>query len=128
MSDEIKNNRPAIPTAEIDDLTSPEEQFQNKTLRPIIKMKHELLLAFFNHVPKLKKNQYFHISVEKREEYVKSIFNKDIQFRNQVKGIIIGDFSVEEFQIYSTFPSAMNKRILAIVLERVLTHLDHLKA
>lgn len=126
MSDEAKIERPTIPTAEVNELTSPEEQFQNETLRPVIKMKHELLIAFFNQVLKAKKNQYFKISEEKRSDYVRSIFNNDLQFRNQLKGIIIGQFSIKEFKSYSTLASAINKRIVGIALERVLTHLDQL--
>ncbi|GAA5042984.1 hypothetical protein GCM10011506_45990 [Marivirga lumbricoides] len=124
---EISNNRPIIPSATVTAFTNKEEQFQNETLRPIIKMKHDLLIAFFNHTLILKKNHYFKISEDKRSDYIKSIFNKDLQFKNQLKGIIVGQFTTGEFKIYRNFSSALNKRIIAIVLERVLTHHNELR-
>ena len=50
-------------------------------------------------------------------------FSKDIQFRNEIKGMIIGHFTLEEFAIYKNFTKDLNKRMIAMVKERILSTL-----
>ncbi|MBF4984411.1 hypothetical protein FNJ87_08750, partial [Nonlabens mediterrranea] len=40
--------RPEIPNARVSDEMSIDEQFQNRTLRPIAKLQHDLLIAVFH--------------------------------------------------------------------------------
>ena len=47
--------RPVIPNAEIFDATKQQEQFQNKTLRPIIKSLNDLLRVYFQNYMVMKK-------------------------------------------------------------------------
>jgi hypothetical protein len=123
----ISKSRPQIPSANVDETSSLEEQFQNQTLRPVIKMQHELLMAFFKQYLKEKKNQYFQLTADKRVEYIKNAFSKDIQFRNVLKGLIVGQFNIEEYQAFCKIPSAINKRIITITQERILTNLEELQ-
>jgi len=44
---------------------------------------------------------------------------KDQKFRNSVKGMIIGQFTVEEYQQYCRNSSALNKRMMNMVIERL---------
>jgi len=44
---------------------------------------------------------------------------KDQKFRNSVKGMIIGQFTVEEYQQYCCNSSALNKRMMNMVIERL---------
>ncbi|MFZ2284569.1 MAG: hypothetical protein WAV86_11900 [Lutibacter sp.] len=50
-------------------------------------------------------------------------FSKDIQFRNEVKGMIIGHFTLEEFAIYKSFIKEFNKRMITMVKESILSTL-----
>lgn len=121
-------NRPEIPSADASKTASAEEKFQNETLRPIIKMQHDLLIAMTNQSLKGKKNLYFQLTSEKRKEFIQSIFSKDLPFRNQLKGIIIGHFTAKEYQFYVTMASLINKRLITIMLERVLSNQHELNA
>ena len=47
MNEDRVNWRPKIPSSKTTDVTNEEERFQNQTLRPIIKMQHDLLIAHF---------------------------------------------------------------------------------
>jgi len=44
---------------------------------------------------------------------------KDQKFRNSVKGMIIGHFTVAEYHQYSSNSSALNKRMMNMVIERL---------
>lgn len=94
------------------------ELFQNKTIRPIIKMQHELLIAFFNNYLQKRKIDFSDISGEKKKLKIKSILEKDIQFRNMIIGSILGHFSLEEYQQYYSSASEMNRRIVKITIKR----------
>jgi len=117
------NSRPTIEKALVSEKMTTVEKFQNSTLRQIIKMKHDLLIAYFNHYISSQKFDYNDLSELKKMEFIERTFLKDSQFRNEVKGIIIGHFTLEEFSIYKNFTKESNKRILNMVKERVLSTL-----
>lgn len=103
-----------------DTLTSlSEEKFQNKTLRPILKWQNELLLEVFRNYAYKQKGVFFSLSPEKKEAYIENVIQKDIKFRNTIKGIVIGLFSLEEFQDYIKNSSNLNKRMMNLVIERL---------
>lgn len=100
----------------LDTLT--EEAFQNNTLRPILKFQNELLLqVFINHTIK-QKGIFFTLSPDKKEKYIENVIQKDIKFRNALKGVIIGLFTVEEYSIYIKNSSNLNKRMMTLLIER----------
>lgn len=98
---------------------SKDEQFQNSTLRPIIKFQNPLLIeAFKNYIIK-HKNAFYQLNIEKRLDYIENAIQKDIKFRNSLKGMIIGQFTVEEYMAYIQNSSTLNKRMMNIVVERL---------
>ena len=119
-SEHLLANRPVISSAKIYDSMSPDELFQNKTLRPIIKMQHELLIAVFRNYIKKRKNVFYELSLPKQLAYIDNAIHKDMKFRNSVKGMIIGQFTVEEYNLYIQNSSALNKRMMNIVKERLI--------
>lgn len=112
--------RPIITSAKVYDSMSSEELFQNKTLRPIIKMQHNLLIAVFNNYITKRKNVFYDLPLPKQLEYIDNSIQKDMKFRNSVKGMIIGQFTVEEYELYTQNSSALNKRMMNIVKERLI--------
>ncbi|MGB5820546.1 MAG: glyoxalase, partial [Saonia sp.] len=110
--------RPEIPSAKVNDNMSPDERFQNKTLRPIIKLQNFLLIAAFKNYIRKHKNKFYDFSLEKRMGYIENAVQKDIKFRNSLKGMIIGHFTIEEYEAYIQNSSALNKRMMNMVVER----------
>lgn len=111
--------RPEIPSAKVSANMSSEEQFQNKTLRPVIKLQHYLLIEAFKNYIKKHKNVFYEMSLEKRFLYVENTIQKDIKFRNSLKGMIIGQFTIDEYTTYIENSSKLNKRMMNIVKERI---------
>ena len=112
--------RPIIASAKIYDTMSSEELFQNKTLRPIIKMQHDLFIVVFSNYISKRKNVFYELSLEKQLAYIDNAIHKDMKFRNSVKGMIIGQFTVAEYTLYIENSSALNKRMMNIVKERLI--------
>ena len=115
--------RPEILAAKITTNTSADECFQNKTLRPVVKLQHELLLAAFRNYIAKHKNVFYDLNIEKKMDYIENAIHKDMKFRNSLKGMIIGQFTLDEFEIYIQNSSALNKRMMDIVKERLKDNL-----
>lgn len=111
--------RPEIPSAKVSENMSDEERFQNCTLRPILKFQnHMFVVVFKNYISKYK-NSFYELTLEKRFEYIENAVQKDIKFRNSLKGIIIGHFTSEEYEVYFKNSSALNKRMMRMVSNRL---------
>lgn len=116
--------RPVIESAVISSATLPDELFQNRTLRPVIKLQNDLLVEAFKNYVQKHKNVFLEMSVEKRMQYVENAIQKDIKFRNSLKGMIIGQFTTEEYRFYITNSSALNKRMMNLVIGRILDNIQ----
>lgn len=127
MANRTKNllsARPIILSAKLNDSMSSEEHFQNATLRPVVKMQHELLIAVFKNYISKRKNVFYELTLPKRLAYIEQAIHKDMKFRNSVKGMIIGQFTVDEYAIYIKNSSALNKRMMNIVKERLVSNIQ----
>ena len=120
----LLDNRPVISSAKINDSMSFDERFQNQTLRPIIKLQNDLLIAVFQNYISKHKNVFFELSLERRLDYIENAVHKDMKFRNSVKGMIIGQFTLEEYQTYIQNSSSLNKRMMNIVKQRLLSQIQ----
>jgi hypothetical protein len=118
-SNDLLRFRPEIPSARVTDNMSEEERFQNQTLRPIIKFQNTLLLAAFGNYISKHKNGFHELGLAKRMDFIENAIQKDIKFRNSLKGMIIGQFTIEEYEGYINNSSALNKRMMNMVIERL---------
>lgn len=116
--------RPEIPSASFSSQTSSEETFQNKTLRPVIKLQNVLLVAALKNYIQKHKNVFYTLVLEKRMEYIEKSVQKDTKFRNSLKGMIIGQFTQEEYLTYIENSSALNKRMMNLVKERLQSNIQ----
>lgn len=120
----LRQIRPEFSSTSINDHMSGDERFQNLVLRPISKFQHDLFIAVFRNYIAKHKNVFYDLSLEKRIDYIENVIQKDMKLRNSLKGMIIGHFTVEEYQVYIQNSSALNKRMMSIVKDRLLSHIQ----
>lgn len=120
-----KKERPIIKNL-VKELTTEIESFQNTTIRPIIKMQHLILIASFKNYLKKRKLDLEGCSNLEVNNKIKSIYNKDISYRNISLGLIIGHFSSSEFSYYTHHSSEINKRIIKIIHQRIQNSLSEI--
>uniref|UniRef100_UPI00404B8935 glyoxalase n=1 Tax=Flavobacterium sp. TaxID=239 RepID=UPI00404B8935 len=108
----------------ISENSSIEEKFQNQTLRPILKLQNNLLLEIFRNYATKQKGTLFLLSIEKKMHYVENAIQKDIKFRNTLKGIIIGMFTIYEYKEYIQNASNLNKRMMTMLIERIQSQIQ----
>ncbi|TYC14087.1 glyoxalase [Bizionia gelidisalsuginis] len=116
--------RPVISSIKITKNMSSGERFQNETLRPIIKLQSELFTEVFRNYIAKHKNVFYELTLEKRLHYIENALQKDMKLRNALKGIVIGLFTVEEYANYIKNSSALNKRLINIVRERLQSNIQ----
>ena len=103
----------------VNNLSSAEEKFQNQTLRPILKLQNDLFIQVFINYAVKQKNVFFDFTPEKKTAYIEHALQRDMKFRNALKGIIIGLFTLDEFELYIQNSSNLNKRMINMLIERL---------
>lgn len=100
------------------------ERFQNQTLRPILKLQNELLLAVFSNYINQSKALFNDFSTDKKASFIENSIQKDTKLRNTFQGILIGLFTNVEYAIYIENPSDLNKRMMNMLIERLKSQLQ----
>ncbi|MBE9489585.1 MAG: glyoxalase [Bacteroidetes bacterium] len=116
--------RPQILSTSINDYMSDDERFQNSTLRPIIKLQQPLIVEVFINYAKKHKSVFYDLSLEKRMDYIENSILRDMKFRNSLKGMVIGQFTIKEYKTYIKNSSALNKRMMVLVKEFLLSNIQ----
>ena len=99
--------------------TSSEELFQNEVLRPILKLQNDLfVMSLSNYIVK-NKIDFYSKTVEKKLSIIENAIQKDIKFRNALKGMVIGLFTIDEYSLYIKNSSNLNKRMMLMLIERL---------
>ena len=109
---------------EISSQSSEEEVFQNSTLRPILKLQNDLIIAVFQSYLNQNKIPFDDFSLDKKMKTIEVAILKDISFQNTLKGIVVGLFTINEFSLYSNNTSGFNKRIRSMLIERLKSQLQ----
>ncbi|WP_026704937.1 hypothetical protein [Flavobacterium soli] len=103
----------------INSQSSAEEFFQNETLRPILKLQNDLFLDVFRNYIAKSKTDFYNFNVEKKMLFIENSIQRDIKFRNSLKGIVIGLFTIDEYSRYIENSSSLNKRMMSLLIERL---------
>lgn len=104
-----------------------EEIFQNEVLRPILKLQNDLLLASFRNYSVKYKNTFSSLTSEKKLAAIENAIQKDIKYRNTLKGMVVGLFTEQEYLFYSKNTSNLNKRMMSMLIERIKSQVQLLE-
>ena len=108
----------------VNNQSSSEELFQNKTLRPILKLQNDLFIQVFINYALKQKNVFFTLTPEKKMAYIENVIHRDIKFRNSLKGMVIAFFTLDEYAEYIQISSNLNKRMMNMLIERLKSQLQ----
>lgn len=104
-------------------IISAEEQFQNEVLRPILKSQNELLIAIFKTYIVRRKSTFDNYEKNDKLIYIDHTLKKDQRLRNLLLGIIIGQFSVEQYESYLPLDEELNRRTITMIIKRLQSQL-----
>ena len=95
------------------------EQFQNTTLRPILKYQHDLLILHFKSYIIKRKNVYDKMTPLQKMDYIQQAVKMDIAFKNRLVGLVIGHFTNEEYIFFSENEGEFLRRLTDLIVQRL---------
>ena len=104
--------------------SSSDESFQNEVLRPILKLQNDLFIASFKNYITKYKSDFYSQTTDKKLAAIENSIQKDIKYRNTLKGMVIGLFTVDEYSIYIRNSSSLNKRMMTMLIERLKSQIQ----
>lgn len=123
---EIRRLRPVIPGIATEDAVNPAEQFQNATLRPVLKLQNDLLISIYRQYILKRKGVFHQLSRPKKTAWIQQSINKDQGFRNLLTGVVAGHFTMEEWAIFTIHEAEIRRRIGDLLVQRICDQLDQL--
>ena len=97
-----------------------EELFQHRTLRPILKyLNHHLNTLLITHCINFN-NKFKELSTMEQITFIQQQLSKNNSLKNQLLGCVIGLLDIEELSNYQKSMKEYNKRIQAMIEQRIL--------
>ena len=100
------------------------EMFQNKTLRPILKLQNQVLVESFKGLNLLKMGAYPRLDGSQKRIWVRNILSKEAITRNVMIGIVLGMMTQEELRFFFDHEKECRQRIMDMVAERLVMQLE----
>jgi hypothetical protein len=111
--------RPKIETIAETLESSALEFFQNKTIRPILKLQNQALVTTFNGLNTGKKDAFSRMSDIQKRLCIRDVLSKDAIVRNVILGLVLGMMTEEELGFFFEHEKECRKRIMDMVAERL---------
>lgn len=119
MENRDKNLIGLRPALNLSKASSVKEQFQNETLRPILKFQNELILQICYSQFVKKKGVFFKLPELEQLKYIDQQVKNDQHFKNLLVGIVLGLFTSEELIFFKINEQDLKKRILSMIINRI---------
>ncbi|HKK76200.1 MAG TPA: hypothetical protein VJ953_14060 [Saprospiraceae bacterium] len=116
--------RPVIPN--LSPAQSPAEQFQNETLRPILKMQNDLILDLYRHFLMKRKVKFDGMSIEQRKNWISKSVSRDNRLRGILLGMIMGQFTNRELSTFIAMEGEARRRIFDLLTQRLQSQMKDL--
>jgi hypothetical protein len=103
------------------------EAFQNDVLRPILKFQNTLLISYFEQFIVENKIDFHILKHHLKVAKIHDLFKTNIQFKQFYLGLIVGFLSQQQFEFYIQNKKELNKRIIAMLIERLCSQIELIK-
>lgn len=108
--------RPLVPT-ETTDADGTVGAFLHATLRPVLKLQNDLLLAV---VADFVRDHHISLRPTDHHHQLTELLGRNTKLRYTVVGLISGHFTAAEYAFYRPQRAELNRRLLEMALRRVL--------
>ncbi len=114
--------RPEIPTDPT--AVTVAEQFQNQTLRPILKALNELILAYYRHHLPKRKVPFARLTAADKLAHIERSIREDTRLRLTLIGMVIGQFTPDEFATFVREESELTRRTANLISQRLQSQVE----
>lgn len=119
----IKEIRPDLKTQ---GAYTDEESFQNESIRPILKLQNDILLAQFHSFIQKFKPVFNAYNQRIQIDYIEEVMKKDPRIKNSLIASVVSLFTIEEYEFYRMHKNELNKRIVTMIIKRLSGQLERL--
>jgi hypothetical protein len=124
-SQRAKQIKSILPEITIDNSKSNSlETFQSNTLRPILKFQNDILITYFNNALKENKIEFNILTLSKKTLSINQLLKTNHALKQTLLGFMIGFFSNEEIEVYLDNKKEINKRLIAMIIERLCSQME----
>jgi hypothetical protein len=95
------------------------EKFQTDTVRPILKFQNSIILAQFKKYLEKFKPQFNAYNQSAQKNYIEDVMKKDVRIKNSLIACTVSMMTLEEYEQYCNDKNEINKRIVAMLIERL---------
>ena len=120
----LQSIRPQIPSIIDENATSTAEQFQNRTLRPILKLQNDLLVAMFRSYAYQRKGTFFELNDSKKLAYIQQSLQNDQRFKNSMLGVVVGQFTLAEWEVFESDMREFRRRTTEMMIQRLQDQME----
>jgi hypothetical protein len=113
--------RPLVNIENKSEIHLEKELFQNKVIRPVLKMQHDIIVKIFNIYIKKLATDWDNLKKSKKIQFIDNQLSKNIQLKNLVIGIVVGQLDETEIDEYIIHSREYNKRIIQMSIQRLLS-------
>jgi hypothetical protein len=94
--------------------------FQNSVIRPILKFQNNIIVAIFNDYIKNKKFSWATSDSPMKKKFIYASLTNDKHLKVLYIGLNLALFTIEELDFYFSNQKEFNKRITAMIKERLI--------
>ena len=114
--------RPAVPTAtDPIEATDSVGNFLHATLRSVLKLQNELLLAAVADFVADHRIPLANAEATQRQRLLTELLGRNVKLRYTIVGLVTGHFTAPEYAFYQLNRNELNRRILSLATQRVLS-------
>jgi hypothetical protein len=114
--------RPEVETAA--DAEKDTERFQNGTIRPILKFQNSILLAQFRRYLLKFKPTFNAYNKSAQIKYIGEVLQQDPRIKNSLIASVVSMMTLQEYEFYCDHKNECNKRIVAMLVQRLQSQLE----
>ncbi len=117
--DALRAARPAVPAADLTLPHSPVEAFLHSTLRPVLKLQNDVLLALVAHDVAKRVPGFARFALDDARERLVALLRTDSRLKRTLVGVVLGMLTADELSFALAHEAEVRRRIVALVAERV---------
>ena len=111
--------RPTIPSADPDAAGSDVEAFLHRTLRPVLKLQNDALLALVAHDVRKRVKGFDRFAPDDQRERLAQALQQDSRLKQVLLGVVLGTLTADELAFALAHEAEVRRRITVLLTERV---------
>lgn len=114
------NERPARPLVATEPTAvSPAEQFQNQTIRPILKLLDNSIQTLWQHHWPKRKTPFDRFTNQEKMTHIERAVREDTRLRLTLVGMVLGHFTPDEWAVFMADEAEITRRITSLLTQRL---------